>query len=99
MVESKTVTRAHLVEVIFKKHGFSRSEASELVDLIFKEINNAILLSGELKISSFGTLKVRQKESRVGRNPKTKIEIPILPRKVVSFYASNIVRKKINAIE
>lgn len=91
-----TVTRAYLMNVIYKKYGYSRAESADLVDTVIEEINKGLEEENEVKISSFGTFKVRQKKQRVGRNPKTKKEVPISARKVVSFYASNLLKKNIN---
>lgn len=92
----ETVTRAYLTESVYRKLGFSRAECSDLVDAVLDEINNSLVENGEVKISSFGTFKVKSKKARVGRNPKTKEEVPISARKVVSFYVSNILKKRIN---
>jgi integration host factor subunit alpha len=63
---------------------------------VLDEVNNALVENNEVKISSFGTFRVKSKKARVGRNPKTKKEVPITARKVVSFYVSNILKKRIN---
>jgi integration host factor subunit alpha len=95
-MQEDTVTRAHLANSIYKKFGYSRAEAADLVDAVFDEVNGALKNDEEVKISSFGTFKVRKKDERVGRNPKTKEEVAISARKVVSFYVSNLLKKKIN---
>lgn len=95
-MNDETVTRAHLMNVVHKKFGYSRAESSDVVDSIIEEMNKALETDGEVKISSFGTFKVRQKKQRVGRNPKTKEEVPISARNVISFYASNLLKKNIN---
>lgn len=96
MTNEETVTRAYLTESIYKKLGFSRAECSDLVDAVLEEVNTALVENSEVKISSFGTFRVKSKKARVGRNPKTKKEVPITARKVVSFYVSNILKKRIN---
>lgn len=96
MINDETVTRAYLTESVYKKLGFSRAECSDLVDAVLNEVNNALVENSEVKISSFGTFRVKSKKARVGRNPKTKKEVPITARKVVSFYVSNILKKRIN---
>lgn len=93
---SKTLTRATIAEIVHKKIGFSFSESSELVDSLVDEIIRGLDKKGVLKISSFGTFTVNEKKARIGRNPKTKEEAIITPRKVVSFYASNILTDLIN---
>ena len=95
-MEDRTVTRAHLMNKIYIKYGYSRAEAADIVDAIFEEMNSALVNDNEVKISSFGTFKVRKKKERIGRNPKTKVEAPISARRVVSFYASNLLKKIIN---
>ena len=94
--EKNTVTRAYLADVIYREIGLSFTESSELVDSLFEEIIEALEKEEIVKISSFGSFQIRRKKERIGRNPKTKEEASILPRKVVSFYASNIVKKRIN---
>lgn len=95
--EKNTVTRAYLADVIYRKIGISFAESSELVDSLFEEVIDALEQEQIVKISSFGSFQVRQKNERVGRNPKTKKEASIKPRKVVSFYASNLLKKRINS--
>ncbi|PPR09733.1 MAG: Integration host factor subunit alpha [Alphaproteobacteria bacterium MarineAlpha11_Bin1] len=95
MVEN-TVTRADLSEAVYQEVGLSRNESADLVESVLSEIA-ATLTNGEtVKISSFGSFSVRQKGQRVGRNPKTGEEVPILPRKVLIFRASNVLKNMIN---
>jgi integration host factor subunit alpha len=94
----KTVTRAHLAESVYQEVGLSRSESANLVDAILNEISDSLLGEGSVKISSFGTFAVRQKGQRVGRNPKTGEEVPILPRRVLVFRASQVLKERINGI-
>jgi integration host factor subunit alpha len=91
-----TVTRAYLAEALYKKFGYSRAESADLVDAIIEEVIIGMQSEEEVKISSFGTFKVKKKNERIGRNPKTKQEVPVTARKVVSFYVSNILKKRIN---
>ena len=95
-MDKQTVTRAYLMETIHQKLGISRSEAGEMIDTILGAVNRGLQKEREVKISSFGTFQVRLKKPRVGRNPKTKEEAPIHARHVVSFYASNLLKKRIN---
>ena len=95
----KTVTRAHLAESVYQEVGLSRSESAGLVDAILGEISDSLLSEGSVKISSFGTFAVRQKGRRVGRNPKTGQEVPILPRRVLVFRASQVLKERINGEE
>jgi len=93
----KTITRADLADSVYEEIGFSRVESAELVDAVIDEMENAIIEEGELKLSSFGTFSVRQKKARVGRNPKTKVEVTITPRKVVTYKASHVLKENMNS--
>lgn len=95
-MSGKTVTRAQLAEAVYQEVGLSRSESSELVDSILEEVASALITEGQVKISSFGTFAVRQKGERIGRNPKTGEEVPITPRKVLIFRASQVLKARIN---
>jgi len=95
MMSGKTVTRAHLVERIFRKVGFSRTESAELVETVIDEVCNAIERGEIVKLSSFATFQVRHKNERIGRNPKTGEEVPISPRRVVTFKASNVLKQRV----
>ncbi len=90
-----TVTRADLSEAVYRKVGLSRTESSQLVEMVIDEICEAIIRGETVKLSSFATFQVRSKNERIGRNPKTGEEVPISPRKVVSFKASNVLKQKI----
>ena len=96
-MEGNTVTRAYLTDSIYKEFGYSRAECADLVDAVLEEMNSGLDNDGEVKVSSFGTFKVKQKKQRIGRNPKTREEVPISARKVVSFYVSNLLKKRINS--
>lgn len=93
---SATVTRAHLAEAVYQEIGLSRNESADLVETVLREISDSLTRGESVKISSFGSFSVRQKGSRVGRNPKTGQEVPILPRKVLVFRASNVLKSRIN---
>lgn len=92
----KTVTRADLSEAVYQEVGLSRNESAELVESVLEEISNALVGGEGVKISSFGSFNVRQKGQRTGRNPKTGEEVPILPRKVLVFRASHVLKNGIN---
>ena len=92
----RTVTRAQLAEAVYQEVGLSRSESAQLVDAILDEIAQSLLREGSVKISSFGTFMVREKGERIGRNPKTGEEVPILPRRVLVFRASQVLKDRIN---
>ena len=84
-----TITRADLADKVYEEMGFSYAESSELVDSVLDEIISELAAENDVKLSLFGTFRVRYKKARMGRNPKTKQDIPISPRKVVTFHASN----------
>jgi len=92
----KTVTRADLAEAVYENIGLSRAESSQLVDDIFDIMSDALVDEGALKLSSFGSFSVRQKNERIGRNPKTGVEVPITPRRVVTYKASHVLKDRMN---
>lgn len=92
----KTITRADLSAAAYKQIGLSLQECSSLVDAVVEEISLALENGETVKLSSFGTFSTRQKKQRVGRNPKTGVEVPISPRTVLSFNASNLLKQKVN---
>jgi integration host factor subunit alpha len=81
---------------IYKELGFSKNFSAEIVDSFFDIIVNELTKVKRIKISSFGTFKVMNKNERIGRNPKTKIEAKIKPRKVVTFKPSLYIKNKLN---
>ena len=95
-MSDKSLTRVDIANVVKKEIGISRSESSYFVDTIINEIVKSLIEKKILKISSFGTLKIRYKKSRVGRNPKTGQEVMISPRNTVSFIPSKILKNKMN---
>jgi integration host factor subunit alpha len=84
-----TVTRAQLSEAVYNEVGLSRNESAELVEAVLNEVGDALTRGEPVKISSFGSFSVRQKGERIGRNPKSGDEVPILPRKVLVFRPSH----------
>ena len=94
--DGKTITRADLSEAVYQQLGLSRSESAELVEMVLQEISAAIARGETVKLSSFGSFVVRSKGERIGRNPKTGIEVPITPRRVMVFKPSNILKSRIN---
>lgn len=95
----KTITRAELSEAVYQKVGLSRTESASLVELVLREVSDCIAQGETVKLSSFGSFVVRDKGQRIGRNPKTGIEVPIEPRRVMVFKPSNILKSRINGIE
>jgi integration host factor subunit alpha len=94
-----TITRAHLSEAVYHEVGLSRNESAELVEAVLDQIADALQRDEIVKISSFGTFSVRQKGQRIGRNPKTGEEVPILPRKVLVFRASQVLKQRIAKLQ
>ncbi len=95
-MSGKTVTRSQLSEAVYQEVGLSRNESAELVESVLDEISDALVHGEVVKISSFGSFSVRSKGQRIGRNPKTGEEVPILPRKVLVFRASHVLKSRIN---
>ena len=93
---NKNFTRKDLSNKIFKNLGFSKNLSSKIVDDFFETLISEIIKLNKIKISSFGTFTVLNKNERMGRNPKTKIDAKILSRKVVKFKPSLSIKKKIN---
>lgn len=91
----RTVTRADLGEAVYQKVGLSRAESSALVEMVLGEIADTITRGETVKLSSFGSFVVRSKGERIGRNPKTGVEVPITPRRVLTFKPSNILREQV----
>jgi integration host factor subunit alpha len=92
----KTLTRADLAEAVFQKVGLPRNESAEIVELVLHEIVVSLERGKTVKLSSFGSFGIRDKGQRIGRNPKTGQEVPITPRRVLVFRASNIMKQRIN---
>ena len=90
-----TLTRADLAEVINRKLGFSRAESLAMVEAILDHVGDALMRGENVKISGFGTFLLRDKNQRIGRNPKTGVEVPITPRRVLTFRASQILKDRI----
>jgi integration host factor subunit alpha len=91
----QTVTRVDLCEAVYRKVGLSRTESSAFVEQVLKEIADCLEKGETVKLSSFGSFMVRKKGQRIGRNPKTGIEVPIAPRRVMVFKASAILKDRI----
>lgn len=89
----QTITRQDLTEVIFRKTGIPRKLSNKIIDDIINEIITSLTKEKEVKIAKFGTFSLRQKDARVGRNPKTKEEFTISARKVVLFKPSPTIKK------
>ncbi len=90
-----TLTRADLAEALHRQVGLSRADSARLVEQILEKMCNALSRGENVKISGFGTFVLRDKGERVGRNPKTGVEVPIAPRRVLTFRASQMMRDRI----
>ena len=92
---SDSCTRADLAEAVYRKLGLSRTESASIVEFVLKEMSDRITKGEKVKLSSFGSFLVRSKGRRIGRNPKTGVEVPIEPRRVLVFKPSNILMARI----
>ena len=90
-----TLTRADLAETINRKMGLSRAESLDLVEAILAHMCSAMKQGENVKISGFGTFVLRDKKERIGRNPKTGVEVPITPRRVMTFRASQLLKDRV----
>ena len=93
--DSGTLTRADLADVVHSEIGLSRAESATIVERILHHMCSALSDGKNVKISGFGSFILRDKGERVGRNPKTGVEVPIAPRRVLTFRASQLMREKI----
>jgi integration host factor subunit alpha len=94
-MSGKTITRADLAEAVSAKSGSLETESAELVEMVIDEVCSAIVRGDSVKLSSFATFQVRDKKERIGRNPKTGEEVPISPRRVMTFKASNVLKNRV----
>ena len=94
--QNRTITRADLTDAVYRRVGLSRAESAELVEVVLQEMSDTLAAGETVKLSSFGSFVVRDKGQRIGRNPKTGVEVPISPRRVMVFKPSNILKARIN---
>lgn len=94
----RTVTRVDLAEAVYRCVGLSRKELATLVQAVLDELADALIKGKSVNLSSFGRFHVRAKSERIGRNPKTGIEVPIIPRRVMVFKPSNVLKARINGV-
>ena len=92
----RTMTKADLVELVYEKVGLSKKESADLVELMFETLKDLLSSSGKVKLSGFGNFLVREKKSRVGRNPQTGEAIEISARRVLSFKPSQVLKAALN---
>lgn len=93
----KTLTRMDLSDAVFREVGLSRNESAQLVESVLQHMSDALVAGEQVKISSFGTFSIRDKAARVGRNPKTGEEVPIHPRRVLTFRPSHLMKERVAA--
>ena len=93
---NKTVTRTELSEAIYRKAGLSRAESARMVEEVLEEISDTLSAGEDVKLSGFGSFVLRSKAERVGRNPKTGVEVPIDRRRVLMFKASAVLKTHMN---
>jgi len=92
---ANTLTRADLADVVHRRLGLSRAESASVVERVLHHMCDALSEGKNVKVSGFGTFILRDKGQRIGRNPKTGVEVPIAPRRVMTFRASQIMRERI----
>jgi len=95
MASAGTLTRADMAEVVNNQVGLSRADSSRMIESILDHMTDALVRGENVKISGFGTFVLRDKTERVGRNPKTGVEVPITPRRVLTFRASQTMRQRV----
>ncbi len=93
----KTLTRVDLASAVVREVGLSRQDSAEFVDTILNKVADALVRGESVKLSSFGAFHVRDKNQRMGRNPKTGEEVPISARRVVVFKASQVLKDRVDA--
>lgn len=93
---TKTLTKADIIESVYEKVGFSKKEASDIVELLFDTLKTNLEKGEKVKISGFGNFVVRHKKPRIGRNPQTGEEIEISERKVLTFKPSQVLKAALN---
>ena len=91
------MTKADIIEAVYEKvGGFSKKEAAEIVESVFKQIKDTLKDGEKIKISGFGNFIVREKKARIGRNPQTGEEITISARRVLTFKPSQVLKDVLN---
>ena len=95
----RTITRADLCEAVYRKVGLSRAESAELVEMLIDEIIETLERGENVKLSGFGSFMLCDKGQRIGRNPKTGVEVPIAPRRVMVFKPSPVMKARMNGAD
>ncbi len=96
-MSEQTLTRMDLRDAVYQEVGLSRNESAQLVESVIEHISDTLAKGEQVKVSSFGTFSVREKGPRIGRNPKTGEEVPIHPRKVLTFRPSHLMKERVAA--
>ncbi len=94
--EKTTITKADIIEKVYQRIGFSKKEASELVEMVFNQLKDTVCQGEKVKISGFGNFMVRDKKARIGRNPQTGAQITISARRVLTFRPSQVLKAILN---
>ncbi len=97
-LEARTITRVDLAEAVYRCVGLSRKESGALVQMVLNELSDALSEGETVKLSSFGSFMVRSKSERIGRNPKTGVEVPITQRRVLVFKPSSVLKARVNGV-
>jgi len=98
MQERRTMTKADIIENVYESvGGFSKKDASQIVEAVFDIIKDTLAQGEKIKLSGFGNLVVRDKNSRIGRNPQTGDEITISARRVLTFKPSQVLKNALNS--
>ena len=97
-MDRKTLTRQDISEALYRHIGLSKHESSLMLESVLEHISSALIYGESVKLSSFGTFYPRQKEERIGRNPKTGEEIPDSARRVVTFHAGQKLKSKVERL-
>ena len=96
-MSTNTVTRSDLTDAVYREIGLSRTESQALVESVLDHITNTLVSGEKVKLAGFGTFSLRDKNERIGRNPKTGEEVPITPRRVLVFKPSQVMKDRVNA--
>jgi integration host factor subunit alpha len=96
MGHSGTLTRAEIADQLHQEVGLSKVDSAALVEQVLDNISDALVRGENVKLSGFGSFLLRDKKERIGRNPKTGVEVPITPRRVLTFRASQMAREQIS---
>ncbi|MCK5884135.1 MAG: integration host factor subunit alpha [Bacteriovoracaceae bacterium] len=92
-----SLTKADIVERVYKEAGFSKKEAAELVDMVFNTIKETLARGEKVKISGFGNFSIRDKKTRIGRNPQTGESMDISARRVLTFKPSQVLKEDVTS--